>query len=234
MKEFVLAFPLTIPQNEIWNWMINKEWIASAPTGSDLFLKGIPFSFRAHLRPAHAELSAIFAEHSDLSEVDRKALSHHTSILFLVGSFRNKADFTSTQSVIAMLLRGGALGVAFEHSGTAYMAKEWLDSDSEESMLTWINWIHAKGDLRTFGLEVFDLPDLVVKADSEEDSDALQVLLLDVAEELFLESIPLQTGNIVEAMEGQSFMLRQEAKLPWPKGHPNYNPKGALRLAHHA
>lgn len=230
MKQFVLAFPLDMPTDAVWPWMIQHDLMAIAPSGPELYLKGVPFAFRAHLRSAHTELVEIFADHSPLSPEDRERLSQHQSILFLLGELNDADRFAAVQGTIHALLKHGALGIACEHSGSAYTAQEWLEGDYEETMLGWLNWIQAKGDLRTFGMECFGLPDLVVSCKADEDSDTLQVVMLHVAEDLFLEGIPLQTGNIVETGEGLSYMLRQEPKQPWPKGHPNYNAKGCLRL----
>lgn len=230
MKEFVLAFPLSIPPEELWSWMIEKKLIAAAPTGPELFLKGVPFGFRAIPRPAHAELVSIFAEHSTIPSEEQQILEKHQGILFLLGNLKDADSFHTVQGAIRTLLEHGALGVAFEHAGSAYTAKEWLESDMDETMLGWLNWIETKGDLRTFGLECFGLSDLVVHCANDVDSDTLQVILLHIAEDMFLEGLPLQSGNIIEAGDGKSYMLRQEAKQPWPKGHPNFNAKGSIRL----
>lgn len=231
MKEFVLAFPLALPEEKVWSWLIDKGLLISAPTSNELIFKGIPFQFRAFVRPPHVELPNIFSEHSQLSDEQRNQLASHQSILFLLGYLKSNQSFKTVQSTIRSLLQHGALGIACEHSGSAYIANDWLEGEMEESMLGWLNWINSKGDIRTFGLECFGLPDLVAACHSPEDEDTLQVIMLHISEDLFLDEIPLQSGNIVEAGDGRSYMLRQEPKQPWPKGHPNYNAKGSLRLS---
>ena len=184
--------------------------------------------FRMAVQGPHADLTTIFKEHSELSSEEAEALAQHASILFLLGTIKDKHALSTVNIAISQLVAGGALGVVFEHCGAAYTSAVWQDSFSEVSLEPWLNWIHGKGDLRTLGLEIFGLPDLVVQ--SRLDDESKQELLIEVAESMFLDEVPMLSGHIVEASDGGEYTLQKEAKAPYAKGHPNFNTKGCLRL----
>ena len=229
MKQFSLAFPLPFAQDETWTWMIEKGWIPHAPEGKELWLKGISFAFTVHLQPPHPDLAGIFAEHATLEASDRAVLSSHRSVLFLLGTLKNSKDFEVVQQAIELLLSGGALGVACEHCGAAHMRAAWLNGYEGYTMGGWLNWINAKGDLRTLGLDVFNMPELVIQA-TESDDDALELLLLSVAESMFLDGTSMQSGHLVQGDDGTEYLLRTEPKSPYAKSDLRHNAKGSLRL----
>jgi hypothetical protein len=231
MKDFVLGFPLPFASEQIWPWMIHNEWIPSAPGDSELHLKGIHINFTPHLQNAHAELPQIFSEHNPLDDAEKKDILSHQSILFLVGRFKDRAGFLAVQDTISLLLQGGALGVVLEHCGAAFTKVAWNEEHSGQSMSGWLNWIMAKGDLRTLGMECFSLPDLVIPVADSLAADPKQTMLLELAESQFLDGVQMDSGHHVESEDGLEYVLRMEAKGPYPKGHPNFNTKGAMRLA---
>jgi len=230
MKEFVLAFPLTVPKESIWAWMVEKTWIAKAPSDQNLYFKGISFDFRAVIQDAHPDLVSIFSEHRLLSAEEIRDLASHRSVLFLIGTIKDKATFRYVQEASQMLLKGGALGIVYEHCGAAHTAETWLADCAEDSMSGWINWVLAKNDLRTLGLDAFQLPDLITAAKDADCADELYALLLDVAENWFFQDAPIESGHYVTADDGKEYLVRKELKSLFPKTHPQFNPDGAIRL----
>jgi hypothetical protein len=93
-------------------------------------------------------------------------------------------------------------------------------------MDSWINFIEAGETLYTLGMATFMLPDLCVATSVE---NPQQVLLLS-ADSLFGDGIPAKSGSEIEAEDGDRYVLRAEAKSPFPKDAPEYNKQGVLRL----
>lgn len=230
MKEFVLAFPLTQSPDAVWDWMIQNAWIPAAPQGERLHLKGIAPSFRFQIHPTHGQLVEIFEEHGQCLAPELERIAAHKSLVFLIGEVKDKATFLAVQECIAMFLRAGALGILFEHCGAAHPAERWLEEHTGESLLSWLNWLVVKKELRTLGMDVFSQPDLICALPDEKEADVYQNLLLDVAENLVFADSPMESGHFVQSDE-DDYLLLKDGKASFSKGHAHYNPKGCLRLA---
>ena len=54
--------------------------------------------------------------------------------------------------------------------------------------------------------------------------------LLLAADAIYGDGIPAKSGSEVDIGEGEVYVLRAEAKNPFPKDSPEYNKQGILRL----
>lgn len=230
MLDFTLAFPLMTPADQIWLWMQEKQWIAKAPTDHSIMLRGIPFLFQGYAQKNHPMLPTLFQEHCEVQANDLQKLQAHQGILFLQGRFKSQNDFHQVQTAIRMILEAGALGVVFEHSGAAHLAKNWLEEE-DDSISTWLNWIDVKGELRSLGMEVFGLADLAISNPSSAIENWFEIGE-EVADALYLENLPLESGESMETSSGVILQAQRLPKSPYPPKHPHYNRQGLIQLKH--
>ncbi|HSQ42212.1 MAG TPA: hypothetical protein VLM37_08045 [Fibrobacteraceae bacterium] len=230
MKTFVIAFPLPFPFEKTWGWMQSHGWIASPPTSPELRIKGITTPFQAYLRPPHPDLLTLFLEHRSLDPQERLAIHDHQGLLFLTGFHKDRNHFLATQESISLILKEGIAGILIENSGAAHSATAWLQDCSGETLEGWLNWIQAKGVLRTLGLEWFGLPDLSIPISQNDDPELLQSDLVEIADLMFLDQQKLSSGHQLELSNGREYVLRQEPRPPYPKNHPHHNACGSLQL----
>ncbi len=228
MYEFTIAFPLKEPAEQIWQWMQEKQWIAQAPTDHSMMLRGIPLLFQGYAQNKHPILPTLFQEHCEISPDELHLLESHQGILFLKGRFKDHQDFHHVQTVIKTLLEGGALGVVFEHCGAAHLAQHWLEVDSN-SISTWLNWIEVKGELRSFGMEIFGLADIALLYQESASADWFDIGE-EVADALYIENLPLESGESMEISSGIVLQAQRLSKSPYPSKHPHYNRQGMIQL----
>lgn len=226
MPQFILAFPL---MKEVGEPIAVTETVILAAETTSAIIPGCSVMFKV-VRKEHVDgLADIFKEHQeDVPDEDAAAIEAHKSLLFLVGEVKNIEEVEQVNQAILKLLKAGALGVYMQQSGTAWTAdgfREELD-DGEYPMDPWINFVEAGETLYTLGLATFMLPDLCVATTVE---NPQQALLLS-ADSLFGDGVPAKSGSEINCGEGERYVLRQEAKSPFPKDAPEYNKQGVLRL----
>ncbi|MBR4558484.1 MAG: hypothetical protein IKO21_02790 [Fibrobacter sp.] len=226
MPQFILAFPL---MKEVGEPIAVTETVTLAADTTSAIIPGCSVMFKV-VRKEHVDgLADIFKEHQeDVPDEDAAAIDAHKSLLFLIGEVKNIEEVEQVNQAILKLLKAGALGVYMQQSGTAWTAdgfREELD-DGEYPMDPWINFVEAGETLYTLGMATFMLPDLCVATSVE---NPQQVLLLS-ADSLFGDGIPAKSGSEIEAEDGDRYVLRAEAKSPFPKDAPEYNKQGVLRL----
>ena len=88
MNSFVLAFPLTVAQDE--PFAVTPNVVVEKGTAS-LMVPGCTLSFKVVRKEAAPELSEIFKEHQEISAEDASAIDSHKSLLFLLGSLKSPA-----------------------------------------------------------------------------------------------------------------------------------------------
>ena len=225
MNQFVLAFPLSVAVDEPFAITENVRVLADTKT---LMIPGCSVQFNVVRQEASADLLGIFREHCDLTEDEEKAIFAHRSLLFLLGNVKNLEDVRMVNVAISKMFEAKALGVYMQQSGTSWTPDAFYDllGAGEYPMDPWINFVEAGETLYTLGMATFMLPDLCVATSVE---NPQQVLLLS-ADSLFGDGIPAKSGSEIEAEDGDRYVLRAEAKSPFPKDAPEYNKQGVLRL----
>jgi len=225
MPQFILAFPLN---KEVDEPVAISETVTLAADAASVIVPGCSVSFKV-VRKEHVDgLAEIFKEHQDIPAELAAAIDTHKSLLFLVGEVKNIDEVSQVNMAILKLFCAGALGVYMQQSGAAWTAdgfREELD-DGEYPMDPWINFVEAGETLYTLGLATFMLPDLCVATTVE---NPQQALLLS-ADSLFGDGVPAKSGSEINCGEGERYVLRQEAKSPFPKESPEFNKQGILRL----
>ena len=225
MPQFILAFPLN---KEVGEPVAISETVTLAADAASLIVPGCSVSFKV-VRKEHVDgLAEIFKEHQDIPAELAAAIDAHKSLLFLIGEVKNIDEVSQVNMAILKLFCAGALGVYMQQSGAAWTAdgfREELD-DGEYPMDPWINFVEAGETLYTLGLATFMLPDLCVATTVE---NPQQALLLS-ADSLFGDGVPAKSGSEINCGEGERYVLRQEAKSPFPKESPEFNKQGILRL----
>lgn len=225
MKQFVLAFPLQVSNDEVLSLSETVQITADTKT---LMVPGCGVQFSVVRKPHVDGLADIFKEHQDISTDDAETLNTHKSLLFLLGEVKSMDDLSMVNTAILKMLGAGALGVYMQQSGTAWTAaafRETLD-DAEYPMDPWINFIESDDSIYTLGMAIFALPDLCIAKTVENAESAL----LMAADALFGDGIPAKSGSEIDLGEGESFKLRAEVKNPFPKDAPEYNSQGVMRL----
>ena len=227
MNSFVLAFPLTVAQDE--PFAVTPNVVVEKGTAC-LMVPGCTLSFKVVRKEATPGLSEIFKEHQDISAEEATAIDSHKSLLFLLGSLKSPADLTMVNTAILKVLSAGALGVYMQQSGAAWTADGLREElgDAQFPMDPWMNYLEGPDVLYTLGLETFALPDLCISKASD-GTDPREVLSV-VADSLFMEGVSSKSGTEVDCGECGIYALRQETKSPFAKDDPEYNRQGIMRL----
>ena len=227
MNFFILAFPLTVTQDE--PFAITPNVVVEKGTAS-LMVPGCTLSFTVVRSAAVFGLPDIFVEHKEISDEEFAAIDSHRSLLFLMGDLKSPTDLTMVNNAILKVLSAGALGVYMQQSGAAWTPSAFREElgDAEFPMDPWINYLEGPDVLYTLGLEAFALPDLCISKNAEV-QDLREVLSV-VADSLFVEGVSSKSGTEVDCGECGVYVLRQETKNPFTKEDPEYNRQGIMRL----
>ncbi|MCQ2091250.1 MAG: hypothetical protein MJY85_01080 [Fibrobacter sp.] len=225
MPQFIFALPMDCAANET---VVINENVSIAADAKTTIIPGCSVSFNV-IRKDHVDgLAEIFKEHQDISAEDVAAIDGHKSLLFLVGEVKNIEEVNQINMAILKLFAAGAKGVYMQQSGAAWGVQGFRDEvgDGEYPMDPWINFVENDDVIYTLGMACFALPDLCISATEE---NAQEALLL-AADVIFGDGVPAKSGSEIE-LEDASFVLRQEAKSPFPKDSPEYNKQGVFRLS---
>ncbi len=224
MPQFVLAFPMNCGVNDAVK--INEN-VSLAADAKNVIIPGCSVSFSVVRRDHVDGLADIFKEHQDIPAETFAAIDGHKSLLFLLGEAKTVEDVGMVNSAIAKMFDAGALGIYMQQSGAAWSVQGFREEvdDGEYPMDPWINFVENGDVIYTLGMACFALPDLCISAAEE---NAQEALLLS-ADVIFGDGIPAKSGSEVE-LDDVTFVLRQEAKNPFPKDSPEYNKQGIFRL----
>lgn len=225
MPQFILAFPMNCTAADP---IVVNENVSIAADAKTAIIPGCTVSFNV-IRKEHVDgLVDIFKEHQDISAEAASAIDSHKSLLFLLGEAKSVEDVAQVNMAILKLFGLGATGVYMQQSGAAWSEQGFREEvgDGEYPMDPWINFVENNDVLYTLGLACFALPDLCISTSTE---NAQEALLL-AADALFGDGIPAKSGSEVDVGEGETYVLRQETKIPFPKDSPEYNKQGVLRL----
>ncbi len=230
MNSFVLAFPLTVAQDE--PFVVTPNVSVEKDTAS-LIVPGCTLMFNVVRKEAVSGLSEVFKEHQEISAEESAAIDAHKSLLFLLGSLKNAADLTMVNTAILKMLSAGALGIYMQQSGAAWTSSAFREElgDAEFPMDPWMNFLEGTGVLYTLGLETFGLPDLCIscKGDAQGSQDCRDILSF-AADSLFVDGLGAKSGTEVDCGELGTYALRQETKSPFGKDDPEFNRRGIMRL----
>ena len=195
MNSFVLAFPLTVAQDE--PFAVTPNVVVEKDT-ANLMVPGCTLTFKVVRKEAVAGLSDIFKEHEEISAEDAVAIDSHKSLLFLLGNLKSAADLTMVNTAILKVLSAGALGVYMQQSGAAWTAEGFREElgDAEFPMDPWMNYLEGQDVLYTLGLETFALPDLCISKNT--DVQDLREVLSVVADSLFVGGVSSKSGTEVD------------------------------------
>ncbi len=227
MNSFVLAFPLTVAQDE--PFAVTPS-VTVEKDAASLMVPGCTINFKVIRKEAVAGLSDIFKEHEEISAEETSAIDSHKSLLFLLGSLKSATDLIMVNTAILKVLSAGALGVYMQQSGAAWTAEGFREElgDAEFPMDPWMNYLEGPDVLYTLGLETFALPDLCISKNTE--VQELREVLSVVADSLFVGGISSKSGTEVDCGQCGVYVLRQETKSPFAKDDPEYNRQGIMRL----
>lgn len=224
MPQFILALPMDCAADE--SIAINEN-LSIAPDAKTAIIPGCSVTFNVIRKPHVDGLADIFKEHQDVPAEELAKISAHKSLLFLLGEVKNVDEVNQVNMAILKLFNAGAKGVYMQQSGAAWSDPGFRDEvgDGEYPMDPWINFVENAGLIYTLGMACFALPDLSISATEE---NAQEALLL-AADALFGDGIPAKSGSEIE-LEDETFVLRQETKILFPKDSPEYNRQGVLRV----
>lgn len=231
MKKTIIAFPLPVAIDAALPFLSERLHLQLPAKATDLLMiPGCPVSFTGKLQGPAAGLDDIFADHFALTDAERSAIKTHGSLFFLQCNVRTSADFDAVNNVILKFLDAGVPGVYMEQSGCAWSAAAFRATIADAlPMEAWLNFIAAKENLCTLGMESFGLPDLNIALTSD-DMDNLKNVLSCVADALFREGLVVDTGTRWNDGEGNDFEFRKEQSALYRKGDFEYNALGLWKL----
>lgn len=225
MNQFVLAFPLPVAKEESFPL---TETLSIAADAKTLLVPGCNVQFSVVRKEAAAGLSEIFNDHQEISAEDAAAIDAHKSLLFLLGEVKSIEDVRQVDLAILKIFTAGATGVYMQQSGAAWTSEGFREvmADGEFPMDMWLNFLEGEDVLYSLGMATFGLPDLCISRTVENPQEALML----AADALFGDGIPAKSGSEVDVGDGEVYVLRAEAKNPFPKDSPEFNKQGIFRL----
>ncbi|MCF0215725.1 MAG: hypothetical protein HUK21_04570 [Fibrobacteraceae bacterium] len=241
MKQFVLAFPLSVSKEET---LVFNDVVKIDASTEKLFVPGCGVEFNVKRLDAAEGVGELFQQNGEISSDELLGLNNHKSLLFFIGNVSGAEDVRQVNGAIAKVLNliandtSIALGVYMQQSGSAWVKRSFMEflEDDSSPMDPWINFIQIKNTVYTLGLETFGLPDLCMDVGSvfpEGDDNEVELcrdVLNATADYLYEDGIPAKSGTVVDDEMGHKYELRQELKSPFAKDDPEYNKQGMFRL----
>jgi hypothetical protein len=131
----------------------------------------------------------------------------------------------------AAIVRAGGAGVFIDNSAMAHGGSNWLemadDGGPDAVSFAFVSIIRGKADVRTMGLHVMGLPDVVMK---RTDVEAGGFDIVDVIRYLAAGEKPVGDGHLIADLDGPRFRTVAEDDPESRPGSPMHNPFGRLRL----
>lgn len=226
MPQFILAFPMNVSAADS---IAVTETVTIAADAKTVVIPGCGVMFNVVRKDRVDGLVEIFKEHQDVPAEDLATIDAHKSLLFILGEVKSIEDVTQVNMAILKMFNAGASGVYMQQSGAAWSVPGFREElgDGEYPMDPWINFVENGDVIYTLGMACFALPDLCISSVEE---NAQEALLL-AADVIFGDGVPAKSGSEVEVGEDEVFVLRQEAKNPFPKDSPEFNKQGIFRLS---
>ena len=165
------------------------------------------------------------------TDAERAAADGYTVNVLLSGPGASLAAARTMMAAGAAMVRAGGAGVFIDNSGLAHGAQNWLemtaDGGPDALSFAFVAIVRGKSDIRTVGMHVLGLRDIVMRrADVEEGGfDIVQVIRY-----LAQGDKPVGDGHIIADLNGPQFQCREEDGEVALAGTPMYNPFGRLRL----
>jgi len=140
------------------------------------------------------------------------------------------AALTMMQAGGAMVRAGGA-GVFIDNSALAHGGGDWLQMTEDGSWdavsFAFVNVVRAKREMRTVGMHVMGLPDIVLQ---QSDIDDEGQVIMEVIHYLCRGDQPIGTGQVLACESGPRFSVLATESNPWMLARPMCNPFGWLNL----
>lgn len=130
----------------------------------------------------------------------------------------------------AAIIRAGGAGVFIDNCAMAHGGSNWIemadDGGPDAVSFAFVSIIRGKSDVRTMGMHVLGLRDIVMKrSDVEGGFD-----IVDVIRYLAASVKPVGDGHLIADLDGPRFRTVVQDDRESPAGSPMHNPFGRLRL----
>jgi len=131
----------------------------------------------------------------------------------------------------AAIIRAGGAGVFIDNSAMAHGGTHWIemaDDGSPDAVgFAFVSIIRGKSDVRTMGMHVLGLRDVVMK---RSDVEAGGFDIVEMIRYLAAGEKPVGDGHLIGDLDGPQFRTVDEDDAERSKGSPMHNPFGRLRL----
>ena len=165
------------------NWRHPRELIARMPAGFRLTSQAVILpdgtEIEFTLLPPDDQFAKIFqsaCRHPATVEEMRR-VNRYTVSIGLIGPGGSMAAALTTMQAGAAIVRAGGAGVFIDNSALAHGGGNWIkmteDGGCDAVSFAFVNVVRGRGEMRTMGMHVMGLPDIVMQlSDVDDDGES--------------------------------------------------------------
>src|SRR6266550_3777870 len=231
------AAPITIALRIPGQWSHPRDLIQRLPPGCRLTGEALVLPDATEIEFGAAKADNQFAQifrsscRQPATDDELATVDGYTVNVFLSGPGGSLQSARTMMQAAAAVVRAGGAGVFIDNSALAHGGQNWLamtdDGGPDALSFAFVGIIRGNTDVRTMGMHVLGLRDVVMK---RADVEVGGFDIVEVIRYLARGAKPVGDGHVIADLDGprfQCFAEDGEAKLA---GSPMYNPFGRLRL----
>jgi hypothetical protein len=216
-------------------WSHPKELVERLPNGWRLTPDTLFMPDRTEIEfgaaPADDQFAQIFRSScrnqptaEELATVDNYKVN-----VFLSGPGGSLAAARTMLKAGTAIIQAGGAGVFIDNSAVAHGGQQWMamadDGGPEALSFAFVALIGSKLEVRTMGMHVLGLREVIMKL-----SDADEFDIIEVIRYLSESDKPMDDGHVITDLSGPKFQVFRDDSDEFQPGSPMYNPFGRLRL----
>jgi hypothetical protein len=229
------AAPITIALRIPGKWSHPRELIQRLPadcslTGDALIL---PDATQVEFGAAKADhqFAQIFRSscRRPPTKDELATVNGYTVNVFLSGPGGSMQAARTMMQAGAAVVRAGGAGVFIDNSALAHGGQHWLEMTDDGSpdalSFAFVAIVGGKVDVRTVGMHVLGLPDVLMKRVDADGFDIIEVIRY-----LSRGDKPIENGHVLADLDGPRFQALMQESPKELAGSPMHNPFGRLKL----
>ncbi len=220
------------------NWGHLRELIARMPAGFRLTSKAMILPDGSEIeflpQPPDDQFAQVFqfACRNPASVEEIRSIKSYTVNIGLIGPGGSKAAALTTMQAGAAIVRAGGAGVFIDNSILAHGGGDWLemtaDGGCDAMSFAFVNVVRGRRKVRTMGMHVMGLPDIVMHIADVDDGDG--EVIVDAVRYLCRREEPVGHGHVLPGRAGPRFQILAMDGDQSDAESPMHNPFGRLKL----
>jgi hypothetical protein len=218
-------------------WHHPRELLAQLPEGFRLTAEALVLPDGSEIEitplPPDDQFAKIFqsACRRPASRKEMRQVTRYTVNIALTGTGGSVAAALRMMQAGAAIVRAGGAGVFIDNSALAHGGNDWIelteDGSSDAVSFAFVNIVRGQQELKTMGMRVVGLPDIVRQiSDLETDGDAIVAAIRYMCQGVK----PVGDGHIVIGEAGPWFQVEATHNDKFEQSSPMHNPFGRLKL----